>query len=1287
MIHKRQYKYLYLFIIIISLVLALITLTYVKDYVGYFGWAVNGTAGYIYEVQIVGPVEMNWWTGYYGIAILSPSNNNDYWPYTSAAGDLNRYDLFFNCHGTTGLDIYASTLNQSQLDFSSGASAANLSAIDAFMEVSSQAVYSANMSFTETINVILGGLNITAPAIDLFPEAVSWLMGALQDSAGNIFFAVQAEEFKQGFDNSYYNYEMMLPIPESSDNITYYFFPDPISDPLSNCSIQEKSFIDGYVTDIRDGSPLNNTIINISGLTTNTNASGYYLILVDVDRHILKASHPGFLDFYGLVEAEVGEIIQYNISMVPDFLGKFDFNAILRGYVFQNTSACIANFSIAACAIPNATVSAGGGVGITNASGRFSFPMQSGNRTAVAVKTGYFPYSKDISIDIYEEKELNLSLIPIPIEADLNGTVNGYVFDEDTLTRISNATVAIGGYLTYSDTNGGFTLNLPASAYYLIIGIKDGYFPYIGNLTGITELVEGGTVNITIPLGEIPEQVQVQPKPEEETQTRTRTRTDESAFPIDVQKPSPLEVFISINEIIKKIQRGNYVDEQFTIFNFRKVPIRLRLGVEGNVAPSIQLSDTELLIPANSSKEVNVRLLGNQDEGKYLGNIRIRGDYDYNIPVYLIITEDIDIPVRTLLMDLRPLKKNAFIGYDFKYELDLINLLIGRKYNVNLSFFISDLNKTNKTPIGEHGLNIETFASLIRSYKIPKDFETGDYLLGVEAEYLGISSSTDTLFSVVYPYHQYRIFGWLPVWVLALIVALLLLGFITYLIIKREMEKRKRFHAKVDYKELPKEGPRSLFVGKIAETTKNAYFDMDILTVHSIVAGSTGGGKSIAAQVIIEEVLIKGAAIVVFDPTAQWSGMLRKCTDKKMLSFYPAMGMKPKDARAFPGNIRAIKDSREIVAIYKNWRPGEIQVFTTSTLDPKDYDIFVANTIREIFHSNLQEYRGLRYMLVYDEIHRILPKFGGSGQGFIQIERGCREFRKWGIGILLISQVLQDFVGQIKANINTNVQMKTRDEGDLNRIKTNYGEEFIQALIKAPVGSGMVQSSAWNRGRPYYVTFRPILHSVVRLSDEELEKYNKFNDIVDDLAFQFEQLEKESQDVFDLKLELKLAQDKIKSGNFNMVQIYLDGLTPRVEKLWNKIGKKPQKLQRKLVDVEAMEKELEAARKEHEKAADKEKEVKKKEVESRKEEKKEETKLSKEQIEANLESITQLGKQIENLLPYKDWLTINDLMMEVKNIALPKDQVEKKDKVVKKLEGAIELTKNPPKGEKKEVKK
>jgi hypothetical protein len=235
-----------------------------------------------------------------------------------------------------------------------------------------------------------------------------------------------------------------------------------------------------------------------------------------------------------------------------------------------------------------------------------------------------------------------------------------------------------------------------------------------------------------------------------------------------------------------------------------------------------------------------------------------------------------------------------------------------------------------------------------------------------------------------------------------------------------------------------------------------------------------------------------------------------------------------------------------------------------------------------VFHSNFPEAQELKYLIVYDEVHRLLPKFGGSGEGFIQIERACREFRKWGIGVMLISQVLADFVGQIKANINTEIQMRTRDEGDLKRIETKYGKGLLRSLVKASVGTGMVENSAYNKGKPYFVSFRPILHSIRRLSDEELAKYNKYNEIIDDFEYQLEQLEELDIDAFDMKLELKLALDKVKAGSFNMVDIYLESLESRLKSEWDKIGKKPKKRKTELIEEDVLKDELQRAKKERE---------------------------------------------------------------------------------------------------------
>lgn len=390
-----------------------------------------------------------------------------------------------------------------------------------------------------------------------------------------------------------------------------------------------------------------------------------------------------------------------------------------------------------------------------------------------------------------------------------------------------------------------------------------------------------------------------------------------------------------------------------------------------------------------------------------------------------------------------------------------------------------------------------------------------------------------------------------------------------------------------------------LYLGKIAETNHPAYFDPNKLTVHSIIAGATGGGKSITAQVLIEECLMKNIAVIVFDPTAQWSGMLRKCTDKKMMSFYSKFGLKPQDARAFKGNVIMVKNARQIIDLEKHISPGQIQIFSLNKLDPSEMDIFVASIIRQIFKSDPKEYPNLKVLLVFDEVHRLLPKFGGNGEGFLQIERACREFRKWGLGVMLVSQVLNDFVGEIKANISTEVQMRTRDEGDLNRIKIKHGEEFLQSLVKASAGVGMFSNPAYNHARPYFINFRPILHNTRRLTDEELEEYNKYNEQVDELEFYIDELEKEKVDTFDLKMELKLIKDKIMSGSFSVVEIYLEGLKPRVQKEWEKLGKKAPERKLELLSEEEIKASIAEAKAKHD--SEKAKEVKEKKEAEKKE--------------------------------------------------------------------------------------
>jgi hypothetical protein len=608
---------------------------------------------------------------------------------------------------------------------------------------------------------------------------------------------------------------------------------------------------------------------------------------------------------------------------------------------------------------------------------------------------------------------------------------------------------------------------------------------------------------------------------------------------------------ISRDRIERRLGIETIFKDFITISNLKDQPFEVVLEVTGEAKDLMKIESKGFMIKGNSSVDAILEIYGKK-LGSYDGYLEISGDINERIPIHINVTEKL-LSSRILLKVTTPKRefnKNELL----KVKIDVTKLIATESYNVSFSYGIKGKDNFSYQ-LEEETLEVKNSFPLLKEFKLP-EIESGEYFFEVRAEYLNISTSSMAGFLIKKPFLSYLVFGIIPVWTIITGGALITAFIFLVIILKKFIARKKKYKGKVDFKTLPKKTANSIWLGKIAETNIKTYLDMNQLLTHTIVAGATGGGKSISAQVIIEEALLKGSAVVVFDPTAQWSGMLRKCEDKNMLKYYHQFGLKPSDARAFNGNIKQINNPREFIDIKRYIKPGEIQIFSINKLEPKDIDIFISNIINTIFKANLPESPELKLLLVYDEVHRLLSRFGGSGEGFIQLERACREFRKWGIGILLISQVLSDFVGEIKANINTEIQTRTIDEGDLERIKTKYGSDILRSLVRGDVGIAMIQNSEYNRGRPYFVNFRPILHNTRRLSDEELEKYNKYNAEVDELDWQIEQLEKEGVDVFDLRMELKLVLDKIKSGSFNVVDIYLEGLKPRIEREWEKLGKK-----------------------------------------------------------------------------------------------------------------------------------
>ena len=644
-------------------------------------------------------------------------------------------------------------------------------------------------------------------------------------------------------------------------------------------------------------------------------------------------------------------------------------------------------------------------------------------------------------------------------------------------------------------------------------------------------------------------------------------------------------VKIETISVYKELFPGDATTFRVKLVNTLSSENEISLEVTGEIAEFISFESSVVKLAPNEIRDVLIRVTAPSSAipGTYDGDLVLKSKEESGkIPVTIRVLS----PEGKLLdVKIQSLQERVAPGEILRLQTDLLNLGKTDRVDIQFDLQLIDAETGELYARQEESFAVETSISVVKELLIPENTPLGKYLVKAVAYYSSVEDRAQEATSIAsvlvdYPFWKKK-YLFVPFWVYVSVIGAIVAAFGVLMYARYILYRNKRFKGRVEFNKLPQASSSSGFVGKVAETDVRTFVELNKMQMHTLIAGSTGGGKTVAAQSIVEEALLKNRSVIVFDPTAQWTGFLRKNTDKSMVKRYKYFGMKEKYAKAFNGSIKTIRDPYEVIDIKKYMdRPGEITIFNISRLTPKEIDVVVASTIEQVFRSEQEENKELKTLIVYDEVHRLLPKFGGTGQGFIQLERGAREFRKWGIGLVLISQVLSDFVGEIKANIGTEIQMGTRYEGDLERINVKYGEDTLKSVVKEPIGTGMVVNAEFNAGRPYFVAFRPLLHSTKRMSNAELKDYEKYFDEVEDLEYQLEEFKKLKVDVLDFELELKLARSKIKEGQFQMSELYLSSLRPRIEEQWKKLGKKVQHIVRERISKEVVEKGISEAKKE-----------------------------------------------------------------------------------------------------------
>ncbi|NOQ56148.1 MAG: DUF87 domain-containing protein, partial [Nanohaloarchaea archaeon] len=577
----------------------------------------------------------------------------------------------------------------------------------------------------------------------------------------------------------------------------------------------------------------------------------------------------------------------------------------------------------------------------------------------------------------------------------------------------------------------------------------------------------------------------------------------------------------------------------------------INISIDGEIKDYIDFIDYNMILEPYENRSVNVYVSAEDTAipGTYHGGIIFSSsNQTTRIPVALKITatsgilQEMDIDIKLITKRIRP-------DDDIKFNVIFSNLAKNKGFNVSLMYTIKNAKTEETIKVVNETIFLTESITLRKSIPMT-DIDTvdlGEYYIEAVATYGDKTqrSSVDT-FEVVLTFWETTFWNRLK-WGFALISLSLAVYFgrIRYLKYKHRNE---RYIQPVNYSLLPADTDESFCLGKISETNRKAWLNPKDLTTHLLVAGSTGSGKSVAASVIIEEALEHNIPVVVFDPTVQWTGFMKPCKDDFILNRYPQFGMDARYRRSYKGIIEEVTTPDIKVDFKKYMNPGEITIFTLDKLKTGQYDLAIRSIIKTVFNETWEESTELKLIIVLDEVHRLLEKYGGSG-GYAEVEKACREFRKWGIGLIMISQVSSDFKEAISGNVLTEIQLNTKSLSDIEKWKNKYGLDFANRISRQGIGVGMIQNPKYNNGKPWFVSFRPTWHSPHKILNEDLEKYKDFSKKLESIESAIEKLKTKGINTNEFELELKLAKNKLKQGRFRIAEIYISSLIEHLKKI------------------------------------------------------------------------------------------------------------------------------------------
>ena len=255
------------------------------------------------------------------------------------------------------------------------------------------------------------------------------------------------------------------------------------------------------------------------------------------------------------------------------------------------------------------------------------------------------------------------------------------------------------------------------------------------------------------------------------------------------------------------------------------------LNVTGRISAFLSFEKPIIELEGYGEDDVGVLLFIPLDTqpAAYYGELKIiSGDVVANIPVNLRVLESrekiLDLKIQVIGEEIAP-------GEQLRVEASIYNLGGRAKIEGELTIQFVDIQTNDVLFERTDNVTVETTVSVVKALNITGNVPEGRYVVRGKVSYVDQGGNVQQVSSIGYvtvrkSFFQLTFLG-VPVWLILFTVFTLTTVYVVYFLRKRQIERRRRYLEAITLKALPQPGPRSGFVGRIAETDIRAFMEID----------------------------------------------------------------------------------------------------------------------------------------------------------------------------------------------------------------------------------------------------------------------------------------------------------------------------------------------------------------------------------------------------------------------------------------------------------------------------